>query len=154
LECVEIARRILAAALEAPFDDTAILLRSPERHQPLVIEALRRAGIPMHSTLGALRPDPAGRSFLALLYCAEEGLPASRFAAYLSLGEMPDEEEPPTPAIWERLVVDAAVAGGGPERWKRRLAGLRAEYHRRFGIAQDAGERDWLERRIQSIENL
>jgi ATP-dependent helicase/nuclease subunit B len=155
LECVEIARRIHSAAEEGiPFDEVAILLRSPERHQPLAVEALRRAGIPMHCTLGGMRPDPAGRSFLALLYCAEEGLPASRFAEYLSLGQMPEEEEGPTPAVWEQLVVDAAVAGGGPERWQRRLGGLREEFHRRYRAAQDADERASLERRIAWLENL
>lgn len=79
LECVEIARRIAHAAI--PFDETAILLRSPERHQPLVVEALRRAGIPAHCTHGTARPDAAGRSFLALLSCVEEGLSASRLGA-------------------------------------------------------------------------
>jgi ATP-dependent helicase/nuclease subunit B len=47
LESVEIARAIHAEAVEGvPFDQVAILLRSPERHQPLILEALRRAGIP------------------------------------------------------------------------------------------------------------
>jgi len=67
---------------------------------------------------------------------------------------MPEDEEAPTPAVWERLVVDAAVAGGDPQRWERRLAGLRQELHRRFRIAQDAGERESLERRIAWLENL
>src|ERR1019366_7103803 len=97
LECVEIARRLGAAAGRgAPFDQIAIALRSPERYQPLVAEGVRRAGIPMHGTRGWRRPDVAGRSLLALLHCAEEGLSASRFAEYLSLGQMPEEEEPRT----------------------------------------------------------
>ena len=50
-ECVEIARRIGASSI--PFDEAAILLRSPERYQPLVVEALRRAGIPAHCTRGS-----------------------------------------------------------------------------------------------------
>jgi RecB family exonuclease len=155
LECVEIARRIHAAAEQSvPFDEIAILLRSPARHQPLVVEALRRAGIPMHCAIGGTRPDPAGRAFLALLHCAEEGLPASRFAEYLSLGQMPEEEEPPTPAVWEQFVVDAAVAGGGPERWERRLRGLREEFHRRYRVAQDAAERESIDRRILWLESL
>ncbi|HEY2016673.1 MAG TPA: hypothetical protein VGH38_24385, partial [Bryobacteraceae bacterium] len=42
LECVEIARSINRAADRGvPFDEIAILLRSPERHQPLVVGALR-----------------------------------------------------------------------------------------------------------------
>lgn len=147
LECVEIARRISHAAI--PFDQTAILLRSPERHQPLVVEALRRAGIPAYCTHGTVRPDAAGRSFLALLYCADEGLSASRFAEYLSLGQMREDEEPHTPAQWERLLVDAAVIGG-PERWRTRLRGLREELARRYGEAQDPA----IERRVAAIDNL
>jgi ATP-dependent helicase/nuclease subunit B len=147
LECVEIARRILHASV--PFDQTAILLRSPERHQPLVVEALRRAGIPAYSTHGTARPDAAGRSFLALLYCAEEGLSASRFAEYLSLGQMREDEEPHTPAQWERLLVDAAVIGG-PQRWRTRLRGLREELARRYREAQDPA----VEGKVAAIDNL
>ncbi len=154
LECVEIARRI-GAAVEGgvPFDQIAIAVRSPERYQPLVMEGLRRAGIPVHCTRGARRPDVAGRSFLALLHCAEERLSATRFAEYLSLGQMPEDEEPPTPAAWERLLVDAAVIGG-PDRWETRLDGLREELHHRYGEEEDEGERARLERRIASVENL
>ena len=154
LECVEIARAIHAAAAEGvPFDRMAILLRSPERHQPLVLEALRRAGLPVSCTLGARRPDAAGRSLLALLYCAEEGLSASRFAEYLSLGQMPDDEEPVTPALWERLLVDAAVIGG-VARWETRLAGLREEFHRRHAGEEDEAAREFLAGRILAVENL
>jgi RecB family exonuclease len=151
LECVEIARHIAASSM--PFDECAILLRSPERYQPLVAEALGRADIPMHSTRGARRPDVAGRAFLALLHCAEERLPASRFAEYLSLGQMPGDEEAHTPAVWERLLVDAAVIGG-PERWEARLEGLQEEFHRRYREEEDEEERASLERRITSVENL
>ena len=154
LECVEIARRIgEAAAGGVPFDQIAIAVRSPERYQPLVVEGLRRAGIPAHCTRGTERPDVAGRSFLALLHCAQERLPASRFAEYLSLGQMPQDEEPPTPAAWERLLVDAAVIGG-PERWRARLDGLRSEFYRRYQLEEDEGARERLDRRIVSIEAL
>src|ERR1035437_8539815 len=154
LECGEIARRIGAAVDRGvPFDQIAIAVRSPERYQPLVVEGLRRAGIPAHCTRGSRRPDVAGRSFLALLHCAEERLSASRFAEYLSLGQMPEDEEPRTPAAWERLLVDAAVIGG-PERWATRLDGLREEFHRRYREEEDEGERARLERRIASVENL
>ena len=136
-----------------PFDQIAIPVRSPERYQPLVVEGLRRAGIPVHCTRGSRRPDVAGRSFLALLHCAEERLSASRFAEYLSLGQMPEDEEPRTPAAWERLLVDAAVIGG-PDRWEARLDGLREEFHRRYREEEDEGERERLERRIVSVENL
>jgi len=153
LEGVEIARRIGAAAEGVRFDEIAVILRSPERHQALVAEALRRAGIPSYCTLASKRPDAAGRSFLALLHCAGEGLPASRFAEYLSLGQMPDDIEPVTPALWERLLVDAAVIGG-PERWRTRLAGLNEEFHRRQAAEQDDEARaDW-NRRIAALENL
>jgi len=90
LECVEIARRIRAlAANGTPFDRVAVLLRNVEQYQPLVEEALRRAAIPSYFSRGAARPDPAGRAFLALLACAAEGCSASRFAEYLSLGQVP-----------------------------------------------------------------
>jgi RecB family exonuclease len=148
LECVEIARAIHAAAGEGvPFDQIAILLRSAERHQPLILEALRRAGIPSSSTQGARRPDVAGRSLLALLHCAEEGLSASRFAEYLSLAG------PASARQWERLLVDAAVIGG-LARWETRLAGLREEFHRRHAREQDEEARERLAGRIQALEEL
>lgn len=94
LEAVEIARRI--RLLEgSPFDRVAILLRSPERYQFLIEEALRRAGIPSYFSRGSARPDPAGRAFLALLHCAEEFCSASRFAEYLSLGQVPERPAEP-----------------------------------------------------------
>ena len=90
LECVEIARRIRALADQGtPFDRIAILLRNVEQYQPLLEEALRRAAIPGYFSRGAARPDPAGRAFLALLACAIDGCSASRFAEYLSLGQLP-----------------------------------------------------------------
>ena len=154
LECVEIARAMHGAVAEGvPFDQMAILLRSPDRHQPLILEALRRAGIPAFCTLAARRPDAAGRSLLALLHCASEGLSASRFAEYLSLGQMPEEDEPATPALWERLLVDAAVIGG-LERWEKRLAGLHEEFHRRYAAEEDEEARAWLAQRIAGVENL
>jgi ATP-dependent exoDNAse (exonuclease V) beta subunit len=85
---VEIARRVHRLAREegVAFDQVAILLRSPERYQPMVEDALRRAGVPAYFSHGSARPDPGGRAFLALLACASERLSASRFAEYLSLG--------------------------------------------------------------------
>ena len=89
-ECVEIARRIRrAAAGGLAFDRIAILVRQPTAYLPLVEDALGRAGIPAYVTRGSLRPNPAGRAFLALLACAGERLSASRFAEYLSLGQTP-----------------------------------------------------------------
>jgi hypothetical protein len=90
-ECVEIARRVLLQArLGIPFDRIAVLLRSPEGYRSYLEEAFSRAGIPAHYARGAVRPDPGGRAFCALLKCAAEGLSARRFAEYLSLGQVPD----------------------------------------------------------------
>lgn len=93
-ECVEMARGILALAeAGTPFDRIAVVLRNPDRYQPLVEDALQRAGIPAFYTLGSRRPNPAGRAMLALLACASEGLSASRFSEYLSLGQVPTPGE-------------------------------------------------------------
>jgi ATP-dependent helicase/nuclease subunit B len=90
-ESTEIARRILALARERiPFDRIAVLLRAPEAYRSHLEEAFGRAGIPAHFARGAVRPDPAGRAFYALLKCAAEGLSARRFAEYLSLGQVPE----------------------------------------------------------------
>ena len=67
-----------------------MLLRSPEGYRAYLEEAFNRAGIPAHFARGAVRPDPAGRAFCALLKCAADGLSARRFAEYLSLGQVPD----------------------------------------------------------------
>jgi RecB family exonuclease len=170
LEAVEIARRILRLAREgARFDQIAILLRNPERYQPMIEDALRRAAIPAWFSHGTMRPDPAGRAFLALLACAAEKCSASRFSEYLSFGQVPtslpaewvapqDElltvsgSEPrpqgsgetsdsfiPAPAAWEKLIVDAAVIGGR-SRWERRLKGLEREFELRIQSAMEAGE--------------
>ena len=91
LEAVEIARRIIRLAREGiAFDQVAILLRNPDRYQPMVEDALRRARIPAWFSRGTARPHPSGRAFLALLGCASERLSAARFAEYLSLGQVPE----------------------------------------------------------------
>ena len=101
-ECVEIARRIVREAeAGVPFDRMAVLLRGPTHYRAHLEEALRRARIPVHFSNGAVQPDPAGRAFLALLACLEDGLSARRFAEYLSLGETPGAtalNQPPPPA--------------------------------------------------------
>jgi ATP-dependent helicase/nuclease subunit B len=90
-ECVEITRRVLSLARRGiPFDRIAVLLRSPEGYRSYIDEAFNRAGIPAHYARGAVRPDPAGRAFCALLKCVAEDLSARRFAEYLSLGQVPD----------------------------------------------------------------
>ncbi len=189
LEAVEIARRILLLAADAgpshpfAFDQVAILLRNPERYQPVVEEALRRASIPAYFSRGTVRPDPAGRAFLALLACAAEKLPASRFAEYLSLGQVPeitsthwvppDDEALGVPSAeidqaipaaertihapwgWEKLLVDAAVIGGW-DRWERRLKGLEREFKLRLeGLGdKDEEQRNRLTMQVERLQSL
>ena len=89
-EAVEIARRVLQeAAAGVPFDEMAVLLRAPQTYLGLLEHAFARADVPAWFERGTRRPDPAGRAFLALLACADEGLSARRFAEYLSLGQVP-----------------------------------------------------------------
>ena len=210
-ECVEIARRILIEARRGvAFDEMAIFIRSPQHYQGLLEHALERARIPAWFDRGTRRPHPAGRAFLALLACAAEGLSASRFAEYLSLGQLPEpgqdqpawlasedevfgasrppsasvdrfgepraeaaedseevgEREPAvggedpgraahagslrTPRRWERLIVEAAVIGGEPARWTRRLDGLAQEFHVRLDQAR---REDALSPRVAAIED-
>jgi ATP-dependent helicase/nuclease subunit B len=123
LESVEIARRVHAHASNGiPFDRIAILLRQPDRYQPLIEEALRRAEIPAYFSRGTTRPAPAGRAFLALLACASEGCSASRFAEYMSLGQLPQLDERGAPPRREPLTIAAedelfiAAEGAGTAR--------------------------------------
>ena len=100
-EAVEIARRLIELARSGtPFDRMAIALRSPEEYVARLDEAFGRAGIPAYVSRGVVRPHPSGRAFVSLLDCAVEGLSARRFAEYLSLGQVPEE--------------DAAVAAAAP----------------------------------------
>ncbi len=88
-ECVDVARRILQAAEEGIlFDQMAVFLRDSDVYQPQLEDVFRRAGIPGYFSRGTVRPHPAGRAFLALLVCALEGISASRFAEYLSFGQV------------------------------------------------------------------
>jgi ATP-dependent helicase/nuclease subunit B len=183
-EAIEIARRILdEARAGVPFDQIAVLLRSPQRYVGLIEQAFHRAGIPAWFDRGTRRPHPAGRAFLAVLACACEKLSARRFAEYLSLAQVPqvdaarppaaftppadetawplaeqaaedtpsDPDAPPddspvaddgeaavvegtlrAPWKWEALIVESAVVGGDPARWRRRLDGLAEEYRVRI----------------------
>jgi ATP-dependent helicase/nuclease subunit B len=98
-ECLEIARRILDESRKGvAFDQMAILLRAPSGYAALLETALARARIPAYFTRGSRRPDPSGRAFLAILGCAAEGLSATRFAEYLSLGQVPALDERGAPA--------------------------------------------------------
>jgi ATP-dependent helicase/nuclease subunit B len=90
-ECVEIVRRVIALANDGvPFDRVAVLLRSPQDYRAHLGEAFARADVPVHLARGAVRPDPAGRAFVALLECAADRLSARKFAEYLSLAQVPD----------------------------------------------------------------
>ena len=157
LEAVEIARTLLSAAGEGmPFDSMAILLRTPGQYHQVVEEALRRARIPAYFTRGTRRPDASGRAFLALLDCALESLPATRFAEYLSLGQVPDREdgEVRAPAGWEKLIVDASVIGS-KERWQRRLQGREEELRARYLSQPDDSEaRAHLGRELDRLGEL
>jgi hypothetical protein len=104
-EAVEIARLVLEEARRGvPFDRIAILLRAPELYSSPLETALQRANIPAMFTRGTKRPDPAGRAFLALLACRAEEYSASRFAEYLSLGQVPDDSRPRRPSPPARWV--------------------------------------------------
>jgi len=166
LECVEIARRIQAAAAKGvPFDEIAILLRSPERYQPLVEEALRRAGIPGYFSRGTLRPDPGGRAFLALLACASESCSASRFAEYLSLAQVPALDEHGAPLRMRRdwsgtddellagFARNGTAAALAPE--PEATAGLStpAGWERLLVDAAVVGGADRWRRRLRGLEN-
>ncbi len=147
-ECVELARMLQEEAKRGvPFDAMAILLRAPETYRAPLEAALRRAGIPAHFARGTSRPDPSGRALLALLRCVEENLSASRFAEYLSLGQVPnagpaggpppaapyfvaagDDVELEAPATPEPTPgptdIDAPVVEGSlraPRRWEKLL---------------------------------
>ena len=104
-EAVEIARAVVReAARGVPFDEMAIVIRSPGVYAGLVETALARAGVDAYFSRGTRVPHPAGRAFLALLACALENLSARRFSEYLSLGQVP------------RLSPDGAPPGSGM-RW-------------------------------------
>jgi ATP-dependent helicase/nuclease subunit B len=123
LECVEIARRMMEfSASGMPFDRVAVLARDAARLQPLLEEAFTRTGIPVYFSRGSVRPSSAGRALLSLLQCAAEGLTATRFLEYLSLGQAPNVRS----HGWERLIVNAAVVGG-ISRWRSRLEAIRID---------------------------
>ena len=89
-ECIEIVRSIQTETANGiSFDQMAVLLNSPAEYRMHLEEAFSRAGIPAYFAQGSTAPDPAGRALLALLACASDGLSASRFAEYLSLGQVP-----------------------------------------------------------------
>lgn len=166
LECVEIARRIRRLAeAGTPFDQIAVLMRAPDRYQPLLEEALRRAGIPAYFQRGANRPDPAGRALLALLACANESLSASRFAEYLSLAQIPDLNPVGAPMRTEAAIVAAddellaaftGASGAAPAQDPEADAGPHlstpAAWERMLVDAAVIGGRDRWERRLLGLE--
>jgi ATP-dependent helicase/nuclease subunit B len=114
-ECVEIARRVLREARRGVrFDEMAILVRSPHSYFGLLEHALRRADVRAFFDRGTRRPHPAGRAFLALLACAAENLSASRFAEYLSLGQVPHPDDAAQPQ-WAASQDEAFGRGGADE---------------------------------------
>ncbi len=177
-ECVEIAREVLREAESGvPFDRMAVVLRSPSTYAGPLVEAFRRAGVPLHLARGARLPNPAGRALLALLGCAAEGLSASRFAEYVSLGQVPprDADGAPLPAEEAWVPPEALDLPGGaataadaaaiadahgedgyvatPRRWERLLVdaaviGGLDRWRRRL-----AGLSEQLERRQAAIED-
>jgi ATP-dependent helicase/nuclease subunit B len=109
-ECVEVARRLLAhARAGVPFDRMAVVLRAPHLYAGHLETALRRAEIPAAFARGTRRPDPAGRALLALIACAKEGMAASRFAEYLSLGQVPRDPLAASPVLSWQEPADAAL---------------------------------------------
>jgi len=178
-ECVEIARRVMALAQEGvPFDRIAILSRSPREYRAHLMEALARADIPAHFARGAMRPEPSGRAFCALLRCAAEGLSAQRFAEYLSLGQVPDASDdgappeplprserwvPPDPEVapqfasddaWEAADQQTKAATGGPPEAPVQHGQLRAPRHWERLLVEAAviGGRDRWRRRIEGLQ--
>jgi ATP-dependent helicase/nuclease subunit B len=162
LECVEIVRKI-GELVETgiAFDQIAILMRSPERYQSVLEEALHRSKIPAWFSHGCRRPLPVGRIFLALLECAREGYSASRFLEYMSLGQARRRHAAEsqhttalfTPALWERMIVDAAVIGG-KERWRNRLNGLLESFTTKRAALDEDSERETLDKHIDALNAL
>jgi len=165
-ECVELARLIhQEAARGTPFDRMAVLLRAPGAYRSAITEALRRAKVPAYFARGTRQPHPAGRALLALLACAEEGLSASRFAEYVSLGELPRDRaaqswSPPDPVESEldepEPEEEEPEEEADPDPDQPVVAGtLRAPRHWEKLLVDAAviGGRDRWQRRLEALEN-
>jgi ATP-dependent helicase/nuclease subunit B len=107
-EATELARWLLRETGGGAFDRKAVLLRHPGRQQAPIEAAFERAGVPAFFARGVRRPHPAGRAMLALLRCGEEGQSATRFAEYLSFGQVP---EPDAGEVWGSPRVDWVPPG-------------------------------------------
>lgn len=167
-EALETARAFLVeAAKGVPFDGMAVLLPDPANQALAFREAFERAGVPAFFEAGARRRHPAGRAFLALLDCALDGLSASGFAEYLSLGETPAGGAPRTdaasgeaaasgfvaPRRWERLILDSEVIGG-LDRWERRLARFADRLRRDEEREEDETRREQIRARRGDMRRL
>lgn len=175
-EAIEHARVFLAEAAEGVrFDRMAVLLPEPAGQAAAFQEAFERAGVPAFFEAGARRPHPAGRAFLVLLDCAREGLSATRFAEYLSLGETPaaptegsgtdfDGANPQgnapaenpgfvAPRRWERLILDSEVIGG-LDRWQRRLTRFADRLRQDEEAEADDARREHLRGRQEDLRRL
>ncbi len=144
-----------------PFDQIAILLRSPERHQPMIEDALRRARIPAYFSRGSARPDPGGRAFLALLACAAEKCSASRFAEYLSLGQAPaiaaaaDEWVPAADEMLPGIDLNDGAEMDAPlqARPEPRIVPAPAAWEKLLVDAAVIGGRERWQRRLRGLEH-
>lgn len=155
------------AALEASFRAAGIPLaqrRAARRPDPggrallallaCAVEGLSARAFSAYLAFGAMPPLDDGRPPAASAN--------AELRAYDDDEEDEDDEAPPpdplkAPRRWERLIVEAAVVGGDPERWRRRLEGLRHtqlrsadELERRGGdghaLRREADELSALER--------
>lgn len=83
-------------------------------------------------------------------------------------GQAPSRADDPDTAVvagalrapwkWEKLIVDSAVIGGDPERWRRRLRGLRGEFDGQLREAQredpDSARVAQIERDVTNLAHL
>jgi RecB family exonuclease len=136
MECVEIARRAQALAAQGvPFDRMAVFIRQVDAYQPLLEEALRRAGVPAYFHHGTARPNESGRAFLALLRCAAEQFSAARFAEYCSLAQVPRLDargqpvrQPVEPAATQEEIVAALVGAEAADADEEAIESLPAPW--------------------------
>lgn len=119
-EIREIARRILTLARDegARFDETAVLLASPETYADLVRGVFDEAGIPC--SLGfspLLSSSAAARSVRSLIALIERGFERRELVEFLVSAPLrPIEARDATvdhAALWARLSAEAGIAGEG-----------------------------------------
>ena len=105
-------------------------------------------------------PDPGGRAFLALLACAAERCSASRFAEYLSLGQVPPAGfDRPMDREWtgseDELLASgsAPTEGPDPEIDEALVARAPSGWEKLLVDAAVIGGRDRWQRRLQGLEH-